>query len=112
MTHRRRSDMDDSKLTEKITEKLAEKVIEDYIKRMVKNCKTKKGVSTDKQIDCPKCGIRRGMEFRGLIWKCLVVQCKYKFPKKITPPSPDEIEEIMKLKGRINFIKKYERLLD
>lgn len=97
--------MDDTKI---------KRVIKEYIKRMAENYKTKKGVSTDKQIDCPKCGLHRGMEFMKIsgIWRCLSVDCDYKFPSEITPPNPFEFDEIMKLKERLDFIEKNREMLD
>lgn len=94
----------------------ARRVIKEYIKRMAKSYKTKKGVSTDKQIDCPGCGLYRGLEFRGSTsggkWECLNAFCNYKIPPEIVPPNPYEFNEIMKLKERTDFIEKNRKLLD
>lgn len=77
-------------------------VIKDYIERMIKAHKTLESTTTDRQIDCPKCGTYRAFAWRGGrkgYWgKCY--SCGFEFPVSLTPPSPEELEEIFAMKDK------------
>jgi ribosomal protein L37AE/L43A len=84
-----------------------EQAVREYIQRMVKISKTGQGITTDYQLDCPKCENSRGMEFRDGIWKCLWRQCGFVLSKKDGPPGPAEIKKIINLKRQLDFLEIY-----
>ena len=75
-------------------------VITEYIKRVLKNCETLQGCTSDYHIDCPKCGGHRSITWRFRDWACHWSKCGFRFPENLTPPSPEELEEIYKEKQR------------
>ena len=79
-------------------------VIKDYIQRMIKSHTTREGVTTDRHIDCPKCGGHRTIFWsggrRGYWNKCWKCGFKFEFPETLTVPGPDELEEILEIKDK------------
>ena len=73
------------------------KVIKEYFERIIKSHTTREGVTTDKHIDCPKCGCNRAIFWSGGLrgyWnKCW--KCGFEFPKELTPSGPEELEEVL-----------------
>lgn len=62
--------------------------IADYAKRMKNRYKTKTAVSTDSQIDCPPCGMHRGI-IGDRSWHRTDSAYGFTFPNELEPPSPD-----------------------
>jgi hypothetical protein len=90
-------------------------VITEYIKRVLKNCETLNGCTTDDHIDCPKCGAHRSIIWNGYSWACQWSKCGFQFPENLMPPSPEELEEIYKARQkerRIREIMEFMRKLD
>ena len=88
---------------ENVTTKMEEKiklVITEYIKRVLKNCETLQGCTTDYHIDCPKCEAHRGIVWYGNYWACQWSKCGFQFPENLTPPSPKELEELYKTRQK------------
>ena len=84
-----------------VSRETLQKNIREYVERMAKRHKTKSSHTGDDQIDCPACGMRRGLlyrgtEFRGTTtyWLCGNLRCEYKIPADFAPPSPKELEEL------------------
>lgn len=85
-------------LKKEVTEQEIRKVVKEYIERMFKLFRTCKGVTTDEQIDCPKCGKYRGIALDRGAWRCLWLDCRYAFPKELTPPTPQQLEKFYRQK--------------
>jgi len=75
-----------------------EVVVKEYVERIIKSHKTLTGITTDKHIDCPKCG-----QYRTIIWtgrrkgywqSCS--SCGFVFPEGSAPPGPEEVEEFLR----------------
>jgi len=75
-------------------------VIREYIKRVLENCETLDGCTTDDHIDCPKCGRHRGIIWNGHRWVCQWSNCGFPIPEFLAPPSPKELEEIYRTKQK------------
>ncbi|OIO47824.1 MAG: hypothetical protein AUJ32_01990 [Parcubacteria group bacterium CG1_02_40_82] len=93
-------------------QKKLEQVIKEYILRMIEVHKTHKGSTTDFLMDCPHCETARGMEFKEGAWTCLWTNCRYVLPVEVAPPGPEEFKQIMILKKRLNFLKRWNHLLN
>lgn len=74
-----------------VTEEEIKEVVKEYIERMFKLFETNTGTSTDMQIDCPRCGSYRGIEFNEKGWICLWRSCQFRFSKELMPPTPGEL---------------------
>jgi len=88
---------------ENVTPEMVEKirlVITEYVKRVLKSCETLESVSTDFNIDCPKCGAHRGIIWNGHRWVCQWSNCGFPIPEFLAPPSPKELEEIYRTKQK------------
>jgi len=96
-------------VVENVTADMEEKikqVITEYIKRVLKNCETLQGCTSDYNIDCPKCGGHRSLTWNKNYWACGWLKCGFHFPENLTPPSPEELEEIYKAKQRERRVRK------
>ena len=90
---------------ENVTTEMKEKirlVVKEYIERVLKNCETLQGCTTDYNIDCPKCGGHRTIFWSGgrrgywnACWKC-----RFRFSKDLIPPSPEELKELCKTRQK------------
>ncbi len=80
------------------------KVIKEYFERMIKSHTTREGVTTDRNIDCPNpiCRCTRAIFWSGGLrgyWnKCH--RCGFNFPKELTPPGPEELEEVFEARDK------------
>jgi hypothetical protein len=83
-----------------VLEEKIKQVIKEYLERMIKSHRTRQGVTTDRHIDCPKCKTYRSIFWsggrRGYWGKCC--SCGFEFPKELSPPGPEEIEEFLERK--------------
>lgn len=86
-----------------------EKAIKEYMERMVKAYKIRESNSSDYCIDCPSCHIKRTIKFDiyHKRWQCMIDKCRYLLPHNISPPSFNEIEELIVLKRHLKFIKEW-----
>ncbi len=68
------------------------------------------GKSSDSElIDCPECGRFRAMEFKGVaanyyLWKCLWKGCRYEIPEEFSPPGPDEVARLIRMKRNMKMV--------
>lgn len=85
-------------VTTEMEEKIKQ-VITEYIKRVLKNCETLNGCTTDDHIDCPKCEAHLSIIWNGNSWACQW-SCGFQFPENLMPPSPEELEEIYKARQK------------
>lgn len=83
-------------------EEKVKKVIKEYFERIIKSHITREGATTDRNIDCPNCGCSRAIFWSGGLrgyWnKCH--RCEFNFPKELTPPGPEELEEVFKARDK------------
>lgn len=76
------------------------KAIAEWVKRMQRKHETLKSISTDVYIDCPKCDSLNSIVWGYDEWRCHWFHCRFKIPYEVTPPSPNELEEIFKAHDR------------
>ena len=98
---------------ENVTTKMEEKiklVVREYIARVFQNRETLQGDTTDDHIDCPKCGVNRGVIWKGDRWACQW-SCGFRFPENLVPPSPEELEEFYRIKQKEKRIKEVTEFL-
>ena len=99
---------------ENVTTVMEEKiklVIREYIERVLKNCETLQGCTTDDNIDCPKCGAHRGIIWNGHRWACQWSKCGFQLPENLAPPGPEELEEIYRIKQKEKRIREVTEFL-
>jgi len=79
-----------------VDEKKVKRVIRNYLRSEINSIKCKSGACN--MIECPSCNHRVMEPIPD--WKCLNLDCNYRFPEELTPPTPNELRDYYKKKTR------------